>query len=470
MVTVSRESKVVRNSAILAAQHIIINLIAIVVVGYIARKLGKQDYGVFALAFGFPAIFEFIGTLGLRPLIIREIARDKDKSLEFLGKVIPAQAVLIVLMTIFILISAKVLNYENRIIYAIIIAAGSTVCEQFSRIILDFFQAFEEMGKVALRDVTVRVFTAVASVSVILLGYGLYAVCLVYFAGSLLGLLINIWLFRRRFGFPRMELDLVFLRVIFKEGSSYIFIGFAASLSPKIDILLISKMADTSSLGIYCASLNLFSKLNFMSDTIATASFPAMSELFWTDREKANNIFNKALLTIILLALPVAVGGFMVSKQLITLIYGSSYNETVKVFSIMVCSVPLMFVNTLLHSSLCAVKQQNFVAKINLTGVAVSFIANVICIKLLGYIGAAVAKLITQLVWFVLGTYGSRNYFKLNLGAKTIQSILFSLIFLGGVTYVTIPFGIFVTIPLAVAVYYMCLKVSGLSQNIRVAR
>ena len=103
MVTVSRESKVVRNSAILAAQHIVINLIAIVVVGYIARKLGKQDYGVYALAFGFPAIFEFIGSLGLRPLIIREIARNKDKSLEFLGKVIPAQAVLIVLMTIFIL-------------------------------------------------------------------------------------------------------------------------------------------------------------------------------------------------------------------------------------------------------------------------------------------------------------------------------------------------------------------------------
>ncbi len=463
----SRESKVIRNTSILAAQHILINAITIFVVAYIARKLGKQDYGIYSLAFAFPMIFEYVGSLGLRPLALRELSRDRENAIDYLGKMIPIRIVLILLTAVIVFMAALTLKYETKIIYAVVIAIGSSICEQLSRIVLDVFQAFEEMGRIAFRDVTVRIFTAAASISVLLVGYGLFAVCLVYMAGSVLGLLINVWMYRRRFAIPKMRIDYKFLRHSLNESKSFILIGFASALYNRIDILLLSKLTDSGSLGIYNASANLFFRLNFIADALATASFPALCELYWTNREEANNIFNKALLPLLILSLPIAVGGFILSKQIITLIYGGSYVESSKVFSIFIITTPIMFLNTLLVSSLNAVKQQRFVAMAVSGTVAASLIMNFLFINWIGYVGAAVAELLAKIFLFLIVLQASRRYLKYSLEANSILSILGSVAILGLISYMASPLRVYITIPLAAAVYYICLKVSGQVKSIR---
>jgi O-antigen/teichoic acid export membrane protein len=462
----SREAKVLKNSAILTLQHIIINIVTIFVVGYIARTLGKQDYGVYSLAFAFPIFFDFIGSFGLRLLALREIACDRENAIVYLGKIIPARILLIFLMALTILIAALVLQYESKIIYAILIATCAAVCEQFSRIIVDVFQAFEEMGNVVFRDIFVRVFTAASSIFVLLLGYGLYAVCFVYLIGSVLGLVLNIWIYKRRFQFPKLKYDYNFIRASLKEGSSYVLIGFASALYTKIDILLLSKMVDSGSLGIYVASLNLVIRLGFIGDAVATAVFPALSELYWTNREEANIIFNKAVLSILLMSLPIAIGGFILSEPIIILIYGSSYLESATVFSIFIVLVPLGFIISLLVSSLNAIRQQRFVAIALSIAAVVSFILNYLFISWMGYIGAAVATLLVVIFFFTLMMYGTWRYYKFQLSINMIVSILFALICLGYITYIARFLGLYITIPLAAASYYACLKVSGQFKNV----
>lgn len=464
----SREARVVRNSTILTLQYLLINIITIFVIGYIARHLGKEDYGVYSLAFAFPLIFESVGSLGLRILALREMSRDREHAIDYLGNVVPIRAVLLLLMAATIFIAALLLRYETRIIYAIIIAIGSAVCEQFSRIILDVFQAFEEMGKVASRDITVRLFTASMSIFMLLRGHGLYAVCLVYLAGSILGLIINIWMYSRRFEYPKMRFEYKFLRDSLKESSMYILIGFAVALSSKVDIVLVSKLTDSTSLGIYNASLNLFSRLDFVADAVATASFPALCELYWTYREEANTIFSKAVLSMLILSLPIAIGGFILSEKIITFIYGSNYIESAKVFSILILSTPLIFLDVLLVSSLNAIKQQRFVAMAVSVTVVVSFILNFLFIHWIGYVGAAVATLITKIFFFIFILFGAQRFLKYSFDAKTVASILVSLVCLGYIAYMARSFSIYITIPLAGAVYLACLKVSGQFKNIRI--
>ena len=457
----SRTRKVFLNSAILTIQQVLLNIISIFIVGYTARKLGHEDYGIYSLAFAFQAIFLFLGSFGLRPLTIRELARNREAAFDFLGKIIPARIIFIGLMVITVILSAFLLDYDRRIIVAIVITIGGCVFDQLSRIILDVFQAFEEMGKVAIRDIIVRIFTAIATVAILLVGYGLYHVCFVYTAGALLGLIINIYLYLKRFPCPRIIFDYDFIRISVKEGGSYLVIGLASVLYTKIDVVLLSKMTDNATVGIYSASANLFYRLNFIADAIATAVFPAVSQLYWTDKVEANNVFSKSFFAIVLISVPVTVGGLILSDELITFIYGNSYHGTVRIFAIMVCSIPFLFLSTLFNFTLGAIGEQRFVAKVLVATTAVNLILNIIFISLFGPEGAAGALLLTHLLCFFALWVGIRNYLSLKLSLKQIISVLLSVVVLAVVTYLLKPIGILITIPTAVLVYYICLRVTG---------
>lgn len=456
-----RTKTIFRNSAILTVQHITINLISIFVIGFIARRLGRSDYGIYSLAFAFPAVFEFLGSFGLRPLTIREIARNRENSFDYLGKVIPARVIFIGLMGITVFISAIIMNYEKRVVLAITIALLASMFELLSRIILDVFQAFEEMGKVAIRDITVRIFTALASISVLLSGQGLYSVCLVYAAGALLGLIINLFLFQRRFPFPSLKISPSFIYDNLREGSSYVVIGFASMLFTKIDVILLSKMTDNTSVGVYNASATLLYRLIFMADSVATAAFPAISQLFWVDVMEANRIFNRSFLTILLISLPVSLGGAMLSQQIIFLIYGNSYSETVKIFSIMIWSVPFMFLNTLLNYTLGAVREQKYVAKMLVINGVINVLLCSVMIYRFGPKGAAISILCIYILNFVCYWYGIRKHFNLLIKFRTVSTITISLVCLAGIVYLCTPMGIFVAIPAAALIYFLCLMAFG---------
>lgn len=463
----SDAKKVARNSAILTVQHVGINLISLVAVGYIARKLGRDDYGVYSLAFAFPSVFEFIGSFGLRQLTIREIARNRESSFDYLGKVIPARVALIVSMGSVVLVAGYLMGYGFRVLLALAISVLSVVFEHLSKIFVDVFQAFQEMGKVAIRDLSVRIFTAVSSILVLSLGGGLYQVCAVYAVGTMFGLVINVLLYRRRFPFPKVCFDPGFAWAGIKEGSSFVVIGLATTLFAKMDILMLSKLVDTAQLGVYNASATLFYRLNFMADAVATAVFPSLSLLYWEQREEANRIFKKAVSGMIVISLPVAAGGMMLSRQIITLIYGSSYAASASVFSVLVCCVPFMFMNTLLNYSLGAIRKQAAVAKIMLLNVVLSSLLNAVLGSRYGIIGAAAATLVTHCVGCVGFCFALRDILEINPGGKVMVAVCCSLLCLVAVTFLLKPMGIFLTIPAAALVYLACInafKVGGVLQ------
>ena len=292
----SRFGRVARNSMLMGLQQVAVNLLSIVVVGYVARKLGQSDYGVFSLAFAFTGFFVFLGHLGLRTLTIREVAKERENAQEFLGKIIPARLFLIALMTTIIPLTAILLKYDTKTILIVAIAAMATMFEQLSRIMSDIFQAHEEMGKVAFRDIIVRLFTGVVSLAVLYYGYRLIAVSCIYVVGAIIGLVINVLLYNQRFAWPKLQCDYVFIWNNIKEGLSFMVLGMASTLYAHVDVFIISKLLDIQSVGIYNASANLFYRLSFIADAVATASFPAIAQMYWQNRLGAKLCTNEITL------------------------------------------------------------------------------------------------------------------------------------------------------------------------------
>lgn len=442
----SRIRRVARNSILLGLQQVAVNLLSVVVVGYIARKLGKIDYGVFSLAFTFTIFFSFLGHLGLRTLTIREVAKERGNSQGYLGKIIPARLVLIVLMTAAIPLTAFLLKYPPKIIIIMAIAALSTLFEQLSRILSDIFQAHEEMGKVAFRDIAVRIFTGIASIAVLYFGYGLVAVSWVYVLGAKIGFLINLLLYNHRFAWPKLQWDSSFIVHNIKEGLSFMMLGMASTIYAHVDVLIVSKLLDMQSVGIYNASANLFYRLGFIADAVATASFPAIAQLYWQDKPEASNVLTKSLCGVLIISVPVSIGGWMLGDEIIAMIYGDGYAQSATIFRILITSMPFMFFSLQFNYALGAIKLQFLVFKIIMSLLIVNIAINIVLIPIYGLRGAAFATLITELVGFAILLAVTLKYFHILGALKAIKIIIFPLLVMITAVYYVSKFGVIIAI------------------------
>ena len=226
-----RIKKVFKNSIILFAQQIFISVIAIAAIGFIARKIGKSDYGIFALAFAFPGLFAEIGSLGLRNLTIQEVAKNREVAVkEFIGRMIPVRLFLISIMGIVTIISAEIFNYGHKEFIAIIIGTISAIIESVSRIIQDIFQSFEEMGQIAIREMSIRLFTALAGCFLVWKGFGVFALCWLYVIGNIIGLIFNLIIFKKRFEVPKLMWDWRFCRNNIKDSAGFLLGGIGGEI------------------------------------------------------------------------------------------------------------------------------------------------------------------------------------------------------------------------------------------------
>ena len=460
----SRSKTVTINSIILSLQQVVVNLISIFVIGYTARKLGQEDYGVFSLAFTFPVIFSALSNMGLRTLTVREIAKARNTSnayTDYVARIVPPRLFFILFVSVWIVLIAILMGYDKKIILVISIATFSYIFELASRIALDVFQAHEQMGKIAFRDIIVRLFSGIFSVIVLYLGYGIYAVSFVYLGGTFVGFVINILLYQKYFTFVRPVLDLTFIKKNLKESFPFMLMGFTSVLYTKIDIVMLSKMAGVDSVGAYNAAANLFYRLNFVGDAIATASFSAIAQLFWSNHDEALNVFSNSLKQVLIISVPMAVGGVILSEAIILFIFGSEYQTSSSVFKILAVSIPLMFIGTSFSFTLGAIREQKFVLYVVSLLSVFNFMANLYLIPSLVEIGAAISTLVTQIIGFCLMGYKIWSHFKLKIELRLIlQLILATLIMVLAIEY-TYFLGLIFCIVISGIFYFLALLITG---------
>ena len=70
--------RIAKNSLVLLASNIISKILGFFYLMYIARYLGAEGFGILSFALAFTGIFSVFSDLGLGPLTVREVARDKS--------------------------------------------------------------------------------------------------------------------------------------------------------------------------------------------------------------------------------------------------------------------------------------------------------------------------------------------------------------------------------------------------------
>ena len=79
---------IAKNTGALAISHVITSILGFFLLIYIARYLGEVGFGKYSFALFFTALFTIVANLGINNYIIRELARNKSLTNEYLTNVL----------------------------------------------------------------------------------------------------------------------------------------------------------------------------------------------------------------------------------------------------------------------------------------------------------------------------------------------------------------------------------------------
>ena len=453
---------IIKNTFWLAVAEGISRLLGVVLIIYVARILGATEFGKFAFALTFVSILAVFSDFGLFEITIREFSRDPKNEKKY-PAILSLKIILSIGALILMLIGSFFVISDPAIRKIIWILAIYILTNNFILIFYAFLRARQKMeyeaGAKILQSLIINgigffVFLKIPSIESISYGF-LFA--------SLVALLLILLFFHFRIQSLKLILDKAvwckFLELCWPLGLVSAF----SLIYMNIDSVIMGYFGQITQTGYYNAAYRIVSAAIIPSILIGTALYPALSKLLKESKEKLQKVWNYYMESMIVLALPVVIGGVTLSSKIIMLFYNFNYNPAIFALQILIFVAGITLLCNPYGIILIIFNQQKKYLWINLIAVVVNITLNLILIPRYSLYGAAITALITYIVLFLLLANFSKRFtsisvFNLRLFKILVMAILSSLtMFIVISQPLVYNFNVILTIIVGILVYFITL-------------
>ena len=115
---------IAKNTSVLALSQVITAILGFFLLIYTARYFGEVEFGKYRFAMSFSALFAIFANLGINNYIIREIARNKNLTNEYLTNVSVIKLLLSFLAFGLIVLTINLMDYPEDTTYAVYLFGG----------------------------------------------------------------------------------------------------------------------------------------------------------------------------------------------------------------------------------------------------------------------------------------------------------------------------------------------------------
>ncbi len=373
---------------------------------YVARYLGAKDFGILSFALALTAIFGIFSDLGLRQITTREVARDKSLTKKYLGNITGMKIILIITSLIGLILFVNLVGYPEETIKIVYLIGLSIVFTSFSQMFYAIFQAYERMEFESFGKILNSVLLLGGALFAISNGLTILAFAFFYSLSSGITLVYNLIISGWKFAKPRIKIDLNFWKPTLREALPFGLIGIFGTLLHWIDTVMLSIIQGDAVVGWYNAAYRIFFVLLLIPSAFDVAIFPAMSRFYISSKDSLKFIYEKSFKYLIIIGIPIGIGGTLLADKIILLILGNEYQPSIIAFQILIWSAVLIFMGTPFSALLNSVNKQLALAKIVGASAIFNILLNLILIPKYSYIGAGIATMVS-LFLVLLGVMGA---------------------------------------------------------------
>lgn len=429
-------ARVLKNLLMVFASEGVGGLLSFVIVLVSARLLGVEQFGVFSYILAVTSVCQLIADFGLTNLIVREVAKDKDKANYIMSNVLTlAWGLSLLILALVVLIAFSTLE-DTQQQFAAILMGIAVLATYHSVVYSSVCRAFERMGYNAFSFVAHKVillgliyfFTSEFSPFSSLL-IGITAAYLIANLCQYVYFFIVVSKNFIRFGFGR---DFAFAWQLLKDavpiGASMV----VRRLTLQVDTLLLGVLATSGAVGLFSASYKVVQVVDMIPFAICLPLFPALSRMASSEPEKLEGFFRLTLSGFLLLSIPLTGYVFISAENLIELFYGSSFVNAVPSLQILAFAIIGLFVNMLLSYVFMALGKQRFYLTAAITCLTVNAAVDTVLIPIMGATGAAWGTLFGELSYFCLCVLFLS---KVNLSFNWVKQLYRPVILVAGLTF-----------------------------------
>ena len=369
-------------------------ILKVITLGYIARTLEVEKFGLYSAIFSFVYLFQFICNFGLNKALLKLGSINSEKAQISFGNALFIKSILAIptLATITLLGLMAGYRSEELVILeyfsiGLILDSYASVFGSIRRILgsfklISFLRVLQAAINLLIIFIALSINNSVLSLAL--------ATMLLSFVIFIISLSNTLFLLK-----PKLQLSL--LSEFFKDSAIFSFSDFFSNVYARIGVVLLSFFNNLHLVGIYSAAIRFTRIANLLPAQIKFALLPSLYRMFEEDSEqRQKRVFKIILKYMVIFATPLAISIYFFSDTIIHIVFGKKYDlaiPLVQLFSIFIylrfLETPFNLFYTAMHKHVQFVSFQGITSFLNV-------VLNIVLIPLYSVYGACASTLISE--------------------------------------------------------------------------
>jgi O-antigen/teichoic acid export membrane protein len=394
---------IARNAVFVTLGSVALKAINFLFSVYIVRRLGDDRFGQYTTVLAFVGLFQIFAELGMSQYVMREIARDRSKAPAYFWNLVTVRLLLAFAGIAIIWLFAALTGYPREIVIAIFIYTISFALAAFQAPLEAVLTAHERLGTVSTMGVLGQVTFVVLGGAFMLSGLSFTWLIVASVLSIIPVIALAAWTVRSKHvvSLP-FRIDPRTWPGLVKSGLPFGIISLALTITFSLDTVLLSKFVTNDVVGWYNAAYRLSMALLFFFNGFSVAVVPSLSRTYIEDAEAVERWYYRSVKFILMLSVPIAVGGMLVAFPLIRFLYTDEFLPAASALQIIIWDMPILMFTSFCGNMTTVVGEERSAARIYMLAAVTNIATNLFAIPRYGYLGAAATTVLTDLVAAVL--------------------------------------------------------------------
>jgi len=394
--------KLGQTSTIYFVSKIIASILGFIATIYFARLLGADPLGIYYLVIGVVSWLAIAGKIGVSGAVTKRVSEGKQKE-RYAAAGISFVAALFVILSIGLLLFRPYV--DNYLGYP---ATGYVILILFVTLAWSIVSSLlSGLHLVHLTGVLSPVKTGAQSllqVGAVVAGLGLAGLFIGYVAGFAIAILIGgLVAFNRLQGIQLPE------AYHYRSLFDYAKFSWLGNLESRMfnytDVIVLGFFVPSALIGVYSIAWNIAMFLILFSGSISSTLFPEMSaQSANDDSQSVANLVEDALSYTGLLLIPGLIGGVFLGERILR-IYGDEFTQGATVLIILIVAGLVRAYQKQFLNTLNAIDRPDLSFRANALFVVANLALNVVLVYFYGWIGAAVATVLSVAMSLIIAYY-----------------------------------------------------------------
>jgi O-antigen/teichoic acid export membrane protein len=394
----------ISHAVLLASAQLSRGLARLLFVIVIARALGPERFGVYALLLAMVEMLAVASGSGYIDYLTREAAKDERLGWGLAGQLTWLRAAYAIPFTAAGLGILWLCGYPRLVLIGTACMSLTLIPRSLSEGIQGVLRGTSRQVEFLVVELAFGITLATSAGILLIRGGGLVTAVVTELTAAVIGAVAALGFALKFRTKQRLRLE---RSQMVKASAIFNIYTFVANLYDRLDVVLLSKLAGDYATGVYSVAYRPIATVQLLPYGVLNSLLPALARGNLAQAEKER--LERAMGLLLSMAFAIVLATMVFADALVPLILGTSFAESSAALKILIWAVVLRYLNFALNTRLLAGGHEKVFVVTSLVCLAVNVVGNLVFIPMFSWRAAAVLTIMTELALLAQNVYWVRR-------------------------------------------------------------